>query len=142
MLINHIDIKKHFVMFGDNSITVKSRETGKTAGVIRDARRLSGKNRNARQDFEAIEKLRKSGLDWRKVGFDRLVMHDNNLYVFIDRHIMENKEKSPLLYEFDNTNGKMDKRISDDNEILSAAKSANIFTIEYIPFRMEDAHRY
>ena len=63
MLINQIDINKHLVAFGDNSITVKSLETGKTAGVILDARRLSGKSRNARQDFDAFEKIKKAGLD-------------------------------------------------------------------------------
>ena len=142
MLINQIDINKHFVAFGDNSITIKNRETGKTAGVIRDARRLSGKNRNARQDFEAIEKIKKAGLDWRKIGVDRLVIHNNELYIFIDRKIMENKTKNPLLFEFDNVNGKMDQRVFEDNKLLSDANLANIKTVEYIPLRPEDAHRY
>ena len=142
MLINQIDINKHFVAFGDNSITVKSCETGKTVGVIRDARRLSGKNRNARQDFDAIERIKKAGLDWRKIGIDRLVIHNNELYVFIDRKIMENKTKNPLLFEFDNVNGKMDQRVFEDNKLLSDANLANIKTIEYIPLRPEDAHRY
>lgn len=142
MLINQIDINKHLVAFGDNSITVKSLETGKTAGVIRDARRLSGKSRNARQDFDAFEKIKKAGLDWRKIGVDRLVIHNNELYIFIDRKIMKNKTKEPLLFEFDNVNGKMDQRIFEDNKLLNEANLANLKTVEYIPLRPEDAHRY
>ena len=142
MTIDQINKDQHLVMFGANSITVKSRDTGKTVGVIRNARRLSSGTRNARQDFDALEKLRKAGLDWRAISVDRLVLADNALYIFVDRRISDLKQSNPALYEIDNAGGRMDARIAADSSIVAAANAAGLPVIEYLPFRIEDGHNY
>lgn len=142
MTIDQINKDQHLVMFSANSITVKSRDTGKTVGVIRNAHRLSGGTRNARQDFDALEKLRKAGLDWHAIALDRIVLADNALYIFIDRRVSDLKQSNHALYEIDNAGGRMDARIAADSSIVAAVNAAGLPVIEYLPFRIEDGHNY
>ena len=142
MTVDQIRKDKHLVMFGANSITIKDRSTGKTAGVIRNARRLSGATRNPRQDFDAIQALKRAGLDWRAVSLDRLVFCDGVLYLFIDRRHDEVRNSNPALYRVDNTDGRLDARIEADDALVKSATAAGIPCIEYLPHRPEDGHSY
>lgn len=142
MNIEQINVREHFVSFGKTSITVKSRATGKTVGVIRDAVRMSNGNRSPRQDFELCQKFRKAGIDWRAVGFDRTVLHDGKVYLFHDMRLLEVRETCRALYDLDNAGGRMDTRLADDKAIFDAARAAGFPVIEYMPYRDADRHEY
>lgn len=142
MDIRQISASAHYVSFSASTITIKDRNTQKTAGMIRGAVRLSNVNNSGRQAFDVVAKLRAAGLDWHKVGLDRVVLHDGEIFLFNDVRILECKNNNRPLYDVDNATGKMDKRLADDAEIFCAARAAGFTVIEYMPFKASDAHTY
>lgn len=142
MNIANINPVDHLVSFSRATITVKDRKTGKTAGLVKDAIRISPKTSSPRQVIDVRAKLRAYGIDCSLENMDRVILHDGQVYLFRDMRLLDCRDRMPDLFAVDDHDGRMTRRIEADNIYFEAAHAAGISVIEYMPLRESDRHNY
>lgn len=72
-------VSGRILSLGSNTVTIKG-ENGKTAGMVRDFRRLS--TSSPQDQMTMFQFQRKSGVDLRSLGVENLYEKDGKIYIF------------------------------------------------------------
>lgn len=72
------DLEGQWIQIGKTSVTVKNRKTGKTAGIVRDIRKIDEIPNNKMMDF--YKKLNECGLFDGNVDSNHILVKDDEIY--------------------------------------------------------------